>query len=272
MRARAWLARLAVALCAPGAVTAGPADVPVRFLVTESATMPLARIERQPDGAMRLVDGLLRDWQDALAQGLGRPAVVVIVPRRREEAAIAAGEADVRCTMSPEWVSPAAQGDYLWPAPWLQVREVLVGPPGTAALGDESGFRGQRVGTVAGYHYPRLERYFAVGRLVRDDAPTEAAALAKLQRGYVSLGIMREMDLRYLQLRQPGGVAFESAAFVVNAVPMHCGVARAGRVTLDRFEAVQQQLIQAGVLQQIARRYLGNSPANEAFAGPRVRP
>lgn len=272
MRARAWFASLAAALCVPGAVGAAPAEAPVRFLVTESATMPLARIERQPDGTMRLVDGLLRDWQDALARGLGRPAVVVVVPRRREEAAIVAGEADVRCTMSPEWVSPAALGDYLWPAPWLQVREVLAGPPGTAAIRDESAFRGQRVGTVAGYHYPRLEPHFAAGRLLRDDAPTEAAALGKLQRGHVSLGVMREMDLRYLQQRQAAGVPLESAALVINAVPMHCGLARGGRVKLDRFEAVQQQLIQAGVLQQIARRYLGNSPANEAFAAPRARP
>lgn len=272
MRGRAWLAGLAAALLGPLAATAALAQAPVRFLVTESATMPLARVERQPGGAMRLVDGILRDWQEALARGLGLPAVVVVVPRRREEAAIAAGEADVRCTMSPEWVSPAARDDYLWPAPWLQVREVLVGPPGTAAIRDESAFNGQRVGTVAGYHYPSLEPYFASGRLVRDDAPTEAAALGKLQRGHVRLGVMREMDLRYLQQRGPQGAALESAALVVNAVPMHCGLARAGRVRLDRFEAVQQQLVQSGVLQQIARRYLGNSPANEAFGAPRGRP
>lgn len=273
MRRRTGLAAMAVALLTAVAARAAPADeAPVRFLVTESATMPLARVERQAGGAMRLVDGILLDWQLALARGLGRPAEFVIVPRRREEAAIAGGQADVRCTMSPEWVSPAARDDYLWPAPWLQVREVLVGPAGTAAIRDDSAFKGQRVGTVAGYHYPSLEAHFAAGRLVRDDAPNEAAALGKLQRGYLNLGVMREMDLRYLQQRPSDGVPLESSALVVNAVPMHCGVARSGRVRMDRFEAVQQQLFQSGVLQQIARRYLGNSPANEAFAPPRGRP
>lgn len=270
MRRRALLASLAAALLGPAVAAAD--EAPVRFLVTESATLPLALVERQPGGAMRLAGGILLDWQQALARGLGRPAEVVIVPRRREEAAIAAGEADVRCTMSPEWVSPAARGDYLWPAPWLQVREVLVGPPGTAAIRDESAFNGQRVGTVAGYHYPSLAPHFAAGRLVRDDAPTEAAALGKLQRGHVRLGVMREMDLRYLQQRQTGAQRLESAAFVVNAVPMHCGLARTGRVGLARFEAVQQQLMQSGALQQIARRHLGNTSANEAFGGPRNRP
>lgn len=271
-RQGAWSVGLLAALGALPALGVPPAEPPVRFLVTESATLPLARVERQAGGTMRLVDGILLDWQQALARGLGRPAEFVIVPRRREKAAIAAGQADVRCTMSPEWVSPAARADYLWPSPWLQVREVLVGPVGTAALRDESAFKGQRVGTVAGYHYPRLEPHFAAGRLVRDDAPTEAAALGKLQRGHLALGVMREMDLHYLRQRPADGVRLESSALIINAVPMHCGVARRGSVRLDRFEAVQQQLFQAGVLQQIARRYLGNSPANEAFGAPRGRP
>lgn len=56
MRGRAWLAGLAAAPLGPLAATAALAQAPVRFLVTESGTMPLARVERQPGGAMRLVD------------------------------------------------------------------------------------------------------------------------------------------------------------------------------------------------------------------------
>lgn len=241
-------------------------------MVPESATMPLARIERDAGGVPQLVGGLLFDWQRALAQGLGRPAEFIVIPRRREEVAMAETRSDIRCTLSPEWIPAQARDDYDWPAPWVYVREVLVGPPGTAAIRDESAFKGQRVGTVAGYHYPSLEPHFAAGRLVRDDAPTEAAALGKLQRGYLRLTVMREMDLRYLLQGPLKGAALESSTLAINAVPMHCGLARRGSVRLDRFEAVQQQLLQSGALLQIARRYLGNSPANDAFATPRPKP
>lgn len=270
-----WVCLLMAGLIGLGPIAASAqaeSAAPVRFMVTESATMPLALIERDAGGVPRLVDGILLDWQRALAKGLGRPAEYVVIPRRREELAMAPTKSDIRCAMSPEWISAEARDDYVWPAPWLHVREVLVGPPGTAAIRDESAFKGQRVGTVAGYHYPSLEPHFASGRLARDDAPTEAAALGKLQRGHVRLTIMREMDLRYLLQGSMKGAALESSALVINDVPMHCGLARKGSVRLDRFEAVQQQLIQSGVLQQIARRYLGNSAANDAFAGPRPKP
>lgn len=270
-----WVWLLMAGLIGLGPIAAAAqaeSAAPVRFMVTESATMPLALIERDAGGVPRLVDGILLDWQRALAKGLGRPAEYVVIPRRREDIAMASTKSDIRCAMSPEWIPTEARDDYFWPAPWLHVREVLVGPPGTAAIRDESAFKGQRVGTVAGYHYPSLEPHFASGRLARDDAPTEAAALGKLQRGHLRLTIMREMDLRYLLQGSMKGAALESSTLVINDVPMHCGLARKGSVRLDRFEAVQQQLIQSGVLQQIARRYLGNSAANDAFAGPRPKP
>jgi hypothetical protein len=87
------------------------------ILVDTATEMPMARFERG-----RLVDGIHRDVGLALAEGLGRNARFMALPRKRIAKALAAGTADVLCSYVPEWLD----GQFGWSRPFIPISQVLI--------------------------------------------------------------------------------------------------------------------------------------------------
>ena len=85
-----------------------------------------------------------------------------------------AGEIDVRCYISPAWLSHDFPG-YRWSVALLVQRDILVAREGFAPIPEA--LPAQRIGTVLGYSYPRLQALFDIGRLRRDDARTQDLVL-----------------------------------------------------------------------------------------------
>lgn len=246
---------LLIALNLHAVVLAQP-RAPVRFLVSEAWAMPFGDFT-VVEGRRVLTGGILKAWQDDLAQALGRPPEVVVTSRNRQDYLINEGGVDLRCFTSPEWIKAESRSLYDWPTPFFVIEERLVGLRSKPRVQAASELRGLRIGTVLGYHYPSLEQAFATQQVKRDDAPNEALALAKQLAGRVDYTVMREIDLRYGQ-KSKGGATHELVAspYLVNVTPVHCAVVKSGRVSLQEFTRAQEQLLQRGKLKTIMAHYL----------------
>ena len=252
LRLRGWLPGLLLLLPAAAPVHAAP---PLRFLTVEGHGMPLGEIRSTRPGRAELSGGIISEWQEALARELQREPVNLILPRKRQDQAVARRQVDLRCFVSPEWLDAAAIADYEWPAPFMDVEERIIGKVGAAPVRTLDDLHGKAVGTVHGYQYRKLAPLFEDGRARRDDAPTEAALLAKQLAGRTDVSVMRALDFAYLQRRDPRLAALALAPLVVSRFSLYCARTRYSSVSLRELAAAQQRLLQAGVLDAILRKY-----------------
>lgn len=238
---RAW--RL-TALAVLGACSSTALAAPLRIAVTAENHMPLAEIRKG-----ELVGGLLKDIGDEIARRLGREPVYLVLPSKRLDAAMAAGEADITCNQRPEWRSTP----LIWTRPLYRDRGWLIARPGAEPVRRMEDLAGKRVGMVQGYVYsdpsPQVQ-----ARLIRDDAPSMRANIEKFDRGHVSYAFVNEMTFLYLQrrmgrtiptqppLRQP---VFEPA----------CGISPKSAVPADRLRDAVDTLAASTRLTALLDRY-----------------
>ena len=231
---------------------AGHADgmPPLRFLVVDGHALPLGE---SPRGV--LGQGIIREWQDALAAQLGRSPVNLVLPRKRQDQAVAQHKVDLRCFVSPEWLPAGAIADYDWPAPFLAVEERIVAAAGAAPLQTLDDLDGKTIGTVHGYQYRTLLPLFEAKRARRDDAPSEAALLLKQLAGRTDVSVMRALDFAYLQRRDARLSRLALSPLVVSRFSMYCARTKYSSVTLEELSAAQEKLRQAGVMEKILQKY-----------------
>lgn len=168
---------------------------PLRFSVSESSTMPMVRIE---DG--QATGGILYDLQMRLAEKVGRPAQLMVLPRLRIQRMLVRGEIDVRCDVNPAWLEESTH-QYIWSVPFMVHRYVLVGAKADMPRQPPPG---ETIGTVLGFVYPTLEPAFASGALLRDDARTQDLVLAKLAVARDRYAISNELTLDWFNRTHPG--------------------------------------------------------------------
>ncbi|PYC11273.1 amino acid ABC transporter substrate-binding protein, partial [Pseudomonas mosselii] len=96
----------------------------LRFSIAESWSMPLMRTEDQQP-----VEGILFELMQAIAREADARPQYHVMARLRLEEAMQAGEIDVRCYVSAQWLSDRP-GDYLWSIPIIEQRDLLIGRPG----------------------------------------------------------------------------------------------------------------------------------------------
>lgn len=166
--------------------------------------MPLIRLERgQP------IDGIVYDITRSLARQVGRKALYHPYPRGRIEQAMNGAEIDVRCYISPAWLSHDFPG-YRWSVALLVQRDILVAREGFAPIPEA--LPAQRIGTVLGYSYPRLQALFDIGRLRRDDARTQDLVLEKLRAGRYRYAVSHQLSLHWSNRQAPGQPPLQEAA------------------------------------------------------------
>jgi len=170
---------------------------PLRFAVSESWAMPMIHIEHGQATA-----GILYDLQQRLAEKVGRRAEMLVHPRLRIQQILERGEIDVRCYVNPAWLSESHH-QYIWSVPFMVQRDLLVGRSPQQVQVNR--MRGETIGTVLGFTYPKLDPLFASGQLQRDDARTQELALAKLQAKRYDYAISNELTLQWFNRQQPAG-------------------------------------------------------------------
>jgi hypothetical protein len=198
------------------------------MLTPQESTMPMARVEQ---GA--LSGGMLKDVGDALAQRLGRHAAYV---------------ADLMCHVMPIWID----GDYQWTAPLFPDAEIVAGQRDAAPLASLKDLRDKRVGTVAGYRYPRISQVLG-HQFARVDAPTMEQNLQAMVKGTVPYTILSEATLAYMKRNNTALTV--QARLVFAAFKTHCAVSRKSRVPFLEINNALDEMVRDGSIDQIVARY-----------------
>jgi len=217
--------------------------------------MPFGLVERGADARLRLAAGITKDWQDALAKELRRTPVYVLLPRKRQDMAVAQKLVDLRCFISPDWLTSEQVDLYDWPAPFFDVEERLIGPLNGKPVENMDELSGARIGTVLGYSYRSLDPLFADGRAKRDDASNEMSSLLKQMAGRTDFMVMRTLDFEYQQKTDPELKKLRLTPVVVSRFSMYCARPKYSSVTLRDLINAQTRLLNAGVLNGILAKY-----------------
>lgn len=141
------------------------------FGVSTGSAMPMTDFTNG-----ELTGGLLKDFGDALARQLHYQARYVGLPRKRVEAALAGRQVDLLCDLRPEWLD---ERGWLWSDTVFSNEQIVVNRRDTAPLKALPALAGERVGTILGYRYPRMDKVLGTS-FERDDAASDDINLSKL--------------------------------------------------------------------------------------------
>ena len=218
----------------------------LRFSINDSWAMPMVRIE---DG--KAVEGILVDLQQRMAAKVGRKAELVVMPRMRVQNALDTGDIDVRCYVSPSWVN-SGHSRYIWSVPFMTQRDVLAGV-NLEKLEPEQ-LLNERLGTVLGFTYPRLQPLFASGQIQREDARTQNQVLLKLSARRYRYAISNELSLHWFNRHQAPGQKLHSLHEVA-ADPVACIFRDAPDVPTMALLRAMVQMQHAGEFDALLARY-----------------
>lgn len=221
-------------------------DRPLRFSVVDSWAMPLVQIDNG-----ELTGGILFELFNEAARELGRPAAFHIVPRARIEQALLSHAVDVRCYVSRTWTEHEFN-DYRWSAQLLVQRDLLVVRDAPADKLET--LPSQSVGTVLGYHYPRLQPLLDSHWLTRDDARNQELVLKKLRIGRYQYAISSEFALNWFNRQLPEAERLRIAS-VVEETPLSCMVLDTPDVRADEVIAALAKIKASGKIEQILAHY-----------------
>lgn len=240
---KAWISSLAIALgtLAPPA-QASEAELVV--IIDASTELPWAHLDRG-----EVVSGLHRDLGDALAERLDLPARFLVLPRRRIGEALQQGQGDLLCAMLPAWLP----GPFDWSRPFIPDTELVLSLRSAPRPSRLASLAGQRIGTVAGFVYPELQRVLGKD-FVRDDAPNASANLRKLNLGRMEHAAANLLFVEYQ--RRQGQLGIELHPYLVIAsYETRCALSRRGRITLTQLDQAIVTLQADGGLQRLLDRY-----------------
>lgn len=245
------LMRGLVALLALWAGVAGAQSSPtLRFIVGEDWAPPYLTLrDGQPVG------GLAFELMEAVAQAAGARPEFLMLPPKRTQAALHAGEADLMCMMSPKWLGQPLPRARLGP-PMVVLEDVLALPPGSngARPLDLAAQRGLRVGTVLGYRYQELGPHFDAGRLVREDAATQQNVIEKLARGRTEAAVVDRLVLAQYNRGRPPAETLP-ALQVVSQTVTHCLLGGKTQLSQRKLQTALRAVVDRGELARLVQRY-----------------
>lgn len=222
----------------------------LRFIVGEDWAAPYLTLrEGHPVG------GLAFELMEAVAHAAGARPEYLMLPPKRTQAALHAGEADLMCMMSPKWLGQPLPRARLGP-PMVVLEDVLALPPG-ASVGkplDLSAQRGLRVGTVLGYRYQELAPHFDAGHLVREDAASQQNLLDKLARGRTEAAVVDRLALAQFNRGRPPAETLP-ALQVVSQTVTHCMLGGKTQLSQRQLQAALRAVVDRGELARLMQRY-----------------
>ncbi|WP_454876070.1 substrate-binding periplasmic protein [Pseudomonas farris] len=233
------------------------AEAPLRFVVSDSWAMPMAQMER----GGRPTQGILHEIMLSLATQVGMPAQFHVLPRARVQNAMEHGEVDVRCYVSKSWL-PNLSDNYIWSAPLLVQRDLLIGRRGSPDTVNPAELPQQSIGTVLGYSYPTLQPLFDADRLHRDDARNQEQVLDKLLAGRYRYAVSSQWTLDWFNQRLLPDRQLQSVA-LVHEQTVGCYVRNDPKVPVQRILDTLLQMKTSGEIDDIIRLYTGNPAANQ---------
>lgn len=196
------------------------------------------------------IKGILPDYIQALAEILGVSIKSEVLTRYRLEPFLLKGDLDILCYTSRVWSSQ--EKALQWSQPLFSKHEVLLGKkPLPKNLED---LKGQRIGTMLQYVYPRLTPYFDKKILIREDGPTEELNLKKLMAGRIDYIVTDEIYIDYFKTKNP---QFEKGQerLKLQKYPVECSLGPKSKVSLKDLNSAIEQLQKSGKLRNIFKKY-----------------
>lgn len=216
------------------------------YAVSTGSAMPMTQFKGE-----ELTGGLLKDFGDALAQELSLSPRYLNLPRKRVEAALHAGQADLLCDLRPEWLDSK---DWLWTETVFSNTMIVVSRTDTPPIARLSDMAGHRIGTVLGYRYPEVERRMGA-RFQRDDAASDDLNTGKLLNGRFSYMMSNALYYDYQRKVHPGRARLNNSVFPIRPFDTYCALPPRGRLDLERVNRAIAALRKRGTMQQIYDRY-----------------
>ena len=243
---------LAAAHAAPAVGASAPAGAkPVlRFIVGEDWAPPYLELRHG-----RPVGGLAFELMEAVARAADAQPEYLMLPPKRTQDALHAGEADLMCMMSPKWVAQPLPAHRIGPpmAVLEDVLAVVAGADDGKPL-DLATQHGLRVGTVLGYYYQELGPLFDRGQLTRDDAATQQGVLEKLARGRTSAAVVDRLVLVQYNRGRPPDETLHARQLVSQTVT-HCLLGGKTRLPAQRLQRALRAVVDRGDLARLMQRY-----------------
>ncbi|MQA39077.1 transporter substrate-binding domain-containing protein [Rugamonas sp. FT29W] len=219
------------------------------YVVSTGSAMPMTDFR---DGV--LVGGLLKEFGDALARELRMTPRYLNVPRKRVEAPLANGQADILCDLRPEWLDGK---DWLWSDAIFTNNEIVATRLDTAAVRGVAELRRQRIGTILGYRYAHLEVPLG-DEFARDDAISDDFNLSKLLRKRFRYMLTNSLYFDYQRKIHPERALLNPVAYKVSAFDTYCALPPRGKLALPALDRAIQALKRRGEIQAIVDRFRPN--------------
>ena len=221
---------------------------PLRFLASSAWFMPYADIQGD-----RVTGGLVFDMAQAIGESMKLPVTFLVMPRNRTDAAVIAGDVDVRCYSKPAWTK--IPDLHLWTKPLFQAPDVLVGNGSSKRLTDLDQIpSGTPIGTVLGFVYGPLEDRLAEGRLIRDNALDAEKNLLKLATGRFAYAVSNSLMVDWY-LRQYPAANLAQWRLALDKGDFYCGVVKTARTDPERIMGAIERIKSNGRLDKILAKY-----------------
>lgn len=216
------------------------------FAVSTGSAMPMTDFR---DGV--LTGGLLKDFGDVLAQEMRMTPRYLPMPRKRVEAAVAGGQADMVCDLRPEWVD---RPNWQWSVKVFTNNMIVAHLDGTRPIRKLRELRDQRIGTILGYHYPELETALGT-HFARDEAANDNVNLDKLLRKRFEYVMTNALFFEFQRKTHPYRWKLGKEHFEVFEFDTYCGAAPGARIDMVNVNRAIVALRKRGELQAIMDRY-----------------
>lgn len=220
----------------------------LRFSASNAWGMPFGEIQGD-----RLTKGIVLDMATAIGESMKQPVSFLVLPRNRIDAAVIAGDVDVRCYVNPAWTKIADL--HVWTKPLFDTPNVIVGrslvPPLTNVKQIPAG---TSIGMVLGFVYPELDELVASGALVRDNANDQEKNLLKLSIGRFPYAVVNDRVLGWFRQENPTA-DIAKWQLPLGKSEFHCAVAKTARTDPQRIVNAIERLKTSGQLDKILTKY-----------------
>ncbi|WP_229518432.1 ABC transporter substrate-binding protein [Massilia sp. PAMC28688] len=215
--------------------------------------MPMTKFRTAARGTEELTGGLLKDFGDALARELAMQPRYLNLPRKRVEAALADGRADLLCDLRPEWMEG---GGWAWSETVFTNYMIIAGRADTPPLSMLEQVAGRRIGTVLGYRYPEVESLLGgASRFRRDDAGSDDVNTNKLLNARFDYMMSNSLYYNYQRKVHPRGAQLNPAVFTIRPFDTYCALPPNGRLDLAQVNRAILTLHKSGEMQKVYARY-----------------
>lgn len=198
--------------------------------------------------------GLFIELFEQIARNSDAKIAWVILPRKRLVGAVENNEADLLCHLNPKWLNLSIPPDR-WSGLFITQENVIIQAaqhPQHEINLEQASFL--NLGTVLGYHYPKLAAQIQRGLIRRIDSPSQEVLLKNTQNGKLQHSIANRLNVEEFNRRSPSGQQLRIVQ-TVDIQDTFCLLAPQPNIPAAQLKAAISQLHSAKQIDAILHRY-----------------